>query len=397
MARFRYDALSPEGRRLVGETVATDAATVAAEFGQRGLLLVSLARIKTREGGFLSSPPSPRAVTSFLAELALMLRSGLPLDEALDLSAQGQPARLARVVSDIRGSVLGGASFVQALAAHPEIFSKDLVAMAKVADATGDLDGIFEAVAVERERNHRLTEKVTGALRYPAFLIVSAGGVLVFFLTTVIPQFSGLFADSGSDPGVLVRFVLALSDGLLAHATELEVGAAGALLGGLLAWRTPPVRAAIASVFLGLPIVSGLWQLWRTSRFLSTLSLLLRQGVPLSEALKVLEDAVGSTGRAALASVGDTVRRGGRLHEALGAAKLLPPIAVRMVRIGEETGELARVAGEAGGLFGRQLEKRLETVSGLVGPVAIMAIASLIGGLMVTIMSALVSVNQAVL
>ncbi len=220
MARFRYDALSPEGRRLVGETVAADAATVAAEFGQRGLLLVSLARIKTREGGFLSSPPSPRAVTSFLAELALMLRSGLPLDEALDLSAQGQPSRLARVVSDIRGSVLGGASFVQALAAHPEIFSKDLVAMAKVADATGDLDGIFEAVAAERERNHRMTEKVTGALRYPAFLIVSAGGVLVFFLTTVIPQFSGLFTDSGSDPGPLVRFVLALSDGLLAHATR---------------------------------------------------------------------------------------------------------------------------------------------------------------------------------
>ncbi len=111
----------------------------------------------------------------------------------------------------------------------------------------------------------------------------------------------------------------------------------------------------------------------------------------------MLEDAVGASGRAALASVGDAVRRGGRLHEALGAAKLLPPIAVRMVRIGEETGELARVAGEAGGLFGRQLEKRLETVSGLVGPVAIMAIASLIGGLMVTIMSALVSVNQAVL
>ena len=81
----------------------------------------------------------------------------------------------------------------------------------------------------------------------------------------------------------------------------------------------------------------------------------------------------------------------------LVAAKLLPPIAVRMVRIGEETGELARVAGEAGGLFGRQLEKRLETVSGLVGPVAIMAIAGLIGGLMVTIMPALVSVNHVLL
>ena len=111
----------------------------------------------------------------------------------------------------------------------------------------------------------------------------------------------------------------------------------------------------------------------------------------------MLEDAVGTTGRAALASVGDAVRRGGRLHEALGEARLLPPVAVRMVRIGEETGELARVAGEAGALYGRQLEKRLETLSGLIGPIAIVTIAGLIGGLMVTIMSALVSVNQAVL
>ena len=397
MPRFRYDALSPEGRRLVGETVAADAAAVAAEFGQRGLLLVSLDRIKSGEPGFLSSPPSPRAVTSFLGELALMLRSGLPLDEALELAAQGLPARLARIVLDVRGKVMGGASFVQALGAHPQVFTKDVVAMAKVADATGDLDGVFETVAAERERNHRLTEKITGALRYPAFLICSASGVLLFFLTGVIPQFSTLFSDSGSDPGALVRFVLALSDGLIAHETELGAGAAVALLAGLVAWRTPNVRRAIAAAFLSLPLISGIWQLWRTSRFLSTLSLLLRQGVSLTDALRVLEDAVGADGQAALASVGDSVRRGGRLHDALAEVKLLPPIAVRMVRIGEETGELARIAGEAGGLYARQLEKRLETVSGLIGPIAIVAIAGLIGGLMVTIMTALVSVNQAVL
>ena len=269
--------------------------------------------------------------------------------------------------------------------------------MAKVADATGDLDGVFAAVAAQRERNHRLTEKVTGALRYPAFLILSASGVLVFFLTNVIPQFSGLFADSGSDPGALVRFVLALSDGLIANETELGCRARGPAAGrppGLAHCRN---RGALRSGALRLPVISRIWQLWRTSRFLSTLSVLLRQGVPLTEALKVLEDAVGADGRAALASVGDTVRRGGRLHEALGSVKLLPPVAVRMVRIGEETGELARIAGEAGGLYARQLEKRLEFVSGLIGPLAIIVIAGLIGGLMVTIMSALVSVNQAVL
>ncbi len=377
--------------------MAADAAAMAADLARRGLLVLSLDPLKQDDGGFFSSPPRPRAITSLLGELALMLKSGLPLDEALDLSAKGQPARLARIVTSVRTEVLGGASFVQALEHHPQVFTRDILAMARVGDATGDLDSAFAAVAAQRERAHRLSEKVTGSLRYPAFLIVSAIGVMIFFLIDVIPNFSSLFADSGSDPGALVRFVLAMSDGLLANETAIGAGAAAALLAGLLAWRTAAIRNAVLSGLLGLPVVRGVSQLWRSARFLSNLSVLLSQGVPLTEALKVLEDAVGASGQAALASVGDAVRRGGRLHEALGAVNLLPPVAVRMVRIGEETGALARVAGEAGNLYAVQLEKRLDTVSAMIGPAAILAIAGLIGGLMVTIMSALVSVNQAVL
>ncbi len=397
MARFRYTALSPEGRSLAGEMVAASPAAAAAEFGGRGVLLLSLDRIAGDGGGLFASPPKPRAVTGFLGELALMLRSGLPLDEALDLSAGGLPASLSRVVRAVRGDVLGGASFVAALERHPEVFTPDVVAMARVADATGDLDGVFAAVAAERNRNHGLSEKVTGALRYPAFLIVSAVGVLFFFLLQVIPQFSNLFTDPSHDPGPAVRVVLALSDWLIANLAALGAGAAVALGAGLLGWRSRAVRGAVAGALLDLPGIKNIWQLWRTSRFLSTLSVLLAQGVPLTEALKVLEGAVGPGGGAALASVGDAVRRGGRLHEALAGAKLLPPVAVRMVRIGEETGELAKVAGEAGKLYAAQLEKRLDTVSALIGPVAILFIAGLVGGLMVTIMSALVSIDQAVL
>ena len=395
MARFRYKAVGPDGRALSGETEAPDAAAAAAEFATRGLMLLSLDRLKA-EGGLFSSAPKPRAVTGFLDELSLMLRSGLPLDEALELSAAGQPATLARAVRGVRAEVLTGSTFVSALERHPEVFSRDIVAMAKVADATGDLAGVFAAVAAQRDRSHRLGEKVMGSLRYPAFLIVSAGGVLVFFLVQVIPNFSSLFEDSGSDPGALVRFVLAMSDGLVANETTFEIGGAALLLAGLVASRLPRLRAALASGFLALPVARSVWRLWRTSRFLSNLATLLGQGVPLTEALKVLDGAVGASGQAALASVGDAVRRGTRLHEALATVSLLPPVAVRMVRIGEETGELPKVAGEAGILYSVQLEKKLDTLAAVIGPAAILLIAGLIGGLMVTIMSALVSVDQAV-
>ena len=299
-------------------------------------------------------------------------------------------------MAQLRSDILGGATLVQALGKHGDVFSEDLVAMTRVAEVTGDLDGVIAASAAERERGHRLNEKVQGALRYPAFLISSAILVLLFFLVQVIPQFSSLFTDSGKDPGVLVSSLMELSRLLLDNGRSLAIGAALTLAAALMIWRSPSARAAITLSLLRLPVIRGIATLWLTTRFLSNLAVLVGQGVPLTEALAVLGNMLGIEGRMALASARDEVRRGGRLHEALSASHLFPPVAVRMLRIGEETGELAKVASEAGALYARKLEKRLEQIAGLIGPIAILSIAGLIGGLMVTIMSALISVNEAV-
>jgi len=397
MTRFRYTALSAEGAPLTGEIEAPDPAALAADFGRRGLILVSASKLGGGRGaGLLSWPIDQRAVTGFLGELALVLRSGLPLDDALEVAGRDLSPRLARTVGLLRSDVMAGASLVQALERRSDIFSADVVAMARVAEVTGDLDGVFAAIAAERERGHRLSEKVYGALRYPAFLISAAFLVQLFFLVYVIPQFSTLFSDSGKDPGVLVRSMIALSAWLLGNGQMLAIGAGALVVAGVVVWRIPAARAGIVISLLRLPVVRGVSTLWRATRFLSNLAVLVGQGVPLTEALKVLGNVIGVDGQAGLAMVRDEVRRGGRLHEALGATNLFPPVAVRMVRLGEETGELAKVASEAGAVYGRKLEKRLEQVAGLIGPVAILSIAGLIGGLMVTIMSALISVNDSI-
>src|SRR5262245_6262193 len=199
MMRFKYTAASLDGASLSGEIDALDEAAVAADLARRGLMLVSLSKLGGSGGGELFAfSLDPRAVTAFLGELALVLRSGLPLDEALDVAGRDVAPRLARTVAQVRSDIVGGASLVQALERRSEIFSQEIVAMARVAEVTGDLDGMFAAVAAERERGHRLSEKVQGALRYPAFLIGSAILVLLFFLLHVIPQFSGLFSDFGT-------------------------------------------------------------------------------------------------------------------------------------------------------------------------------------------------------
>jgi general secretion pathway protein F len=397
MTRFRYIAQSLEGSSLTGEIEAPDEAALAADFGRRGLMLVSLDALgKAGTFGFIGWSVDPRAVTGFLGELALVLRSGLPLDEALEVARRDLSPHLARTIGLLRDDVVAGSSLVQALERRKDVFSDDIVAMARVAEVTGDLDGAFSAIATERERGHRLSEKVQEALRYPAFLVGSAVLVLLFFLVHVIPQFSTLFTDSGKDPGTLVRSVMGLSNWLIANGQSLAISTIAGVAAVVALWRVPGVRLVLSRAFLRLPIVGGVSALWRTTRFLSTLGVLAGQGVPLTDALKVLASVLGTNDQAALGSVRDVVRRGGRLHEAISDTDLFPPMAVRMMRLGEETGELAKVASEAGAVYRRKLEKKLEQIAGLISPIAMLSIAVLIGGLMVTIMSALISVNDAV-
>ena len=397
MMRFRYTAASLEGPSLTGEIEAIDEAAAAADFGRRGLMLISLTRIGSdRAGGFFTFSIDPQAVTSFLRELALVLRSSLPLDEALDVAGRDVAPRLSRTVMLLRQDILGGASLVQALERRQDVFPPELVAMARVAEVTGDLDGMFAAVATERERAQRLREKLQGALRYPAFLIGAAVMVLLFFLLHVIPQFAGLFNDTGSKPGSLVSVMLSVSGWLVANQERLATAAGMALAGGLLIWRIPAARSGIIKRVLSLPVVGEVWMMWRTTRFLSNLAVLIGQGVPLTDTLSVLGALFGVDGEAAFATAHDQVRRGGRLHDALSATGLFPPVAMRMVRVGEETGELAKIAAEAAALYGHKLEKRLDQVTAVIGPAAILSIAVLVGGLMVTIMTALISVNETI-
>jgi general secretion pathway protein F len=396
MVRLRYTTMAFDGTCATHERDVEDALFLSRELERQGVILVSTETVKPKRASAftLRGNASPRVVTAFLRELSLILRSGLPLAESLDLAAQDVDARLAKAIRALRRDIVSGAAFAQALERQPDIFTPDIVAMARVAEATGDYDGVFRALAGERERGHVLLDKVKNAIRYPLFLVCSATFVLFFFLLHVIPQFSALFAEQQRPPNGLAAVIFALSNFLVANQQSLLIGAIAALSFGLLIWHTQATKAAVIGAFARLPIIGGLLIMRRSALLLSNLSVLLTQGVPLIEALGVVEDIIGADAKAAFTQVRDVVRRGGRLNEGLVAVNVLPSLAVRMLKIGEETGELAKTAGEAGQLYMEKLEKRLEQVTAYIGPIAILFIAGMIGTMMVAIMMAIISVND---
>jgi general secretion pathway protein F len=395
MVHLRYTTIGLDGTCATYERDVEDALLLTRELERQGVIVVSTETIKVKQNGFsFRDSVKPRVITAFLRELSLILRSGLPLAESLDLAAQDADTRLAKAIQALRRDILSGAAFAHALERQSEMFTPDIVAMARVAEATGDYDTVFRALAQERERSHVLLDKVKNALRYPLFLICAAMLLLFFFLLHVIPQFSTLFADQQRPPNGLAVIIFALSDWLVVNEQSLIIGAVLSLCSGLLIWRTPAAKGALIRAFGKLPIIGSLLLMRRSALLLSNLSLLLGQGVPLIEALSVTEDIVGTDAKAAFGRVQDVVRRGGRLNEGLTGVDLLPKLAVRMLKIGEETGELAKTAGEAGQLYMEKLERRLEQVTAFIGPIAILFIAGMIGTIMVSIMMAILSVND---
>ncbi|OLP57747.1 hypothetical protein BJF93_12830 [Xaviernesmea oryzae] len=398
MARFHYKALTLDGREIAGEAEAADEAALADALAGAGGILTEAREQKTAGSwrALFTLTIDAAQVTTFLTELAMLLRGGQRIDEALALLGEGRKGGLAGIIRAVRSDILSGLALADAFAAHPAAFPPDVVALLRVADSTGRLDRAVDAAATQRLRGQALAEKLGAALRYPAFLFVTAIGVLIFFLTFVIPQFTGIIRDSGSKPDWAISTAITLSDALNAHIDALKIGAVALALAIFAVMRVDALKRPLLGLFARLPVVAGILELRLTALFCLTLATLIGQGVTVPRALKVLGEVAGERARPRLERIGDAVRRGTSLADALEQENFLPAIARRMLRIGEESGELEPIAAQAGQLYERKLEQRLDRVTAIIGPVAILTIAGLIGGLMVTIMTALINVNQMV-
>jgi general secretion pathway protein F len=221
--------------------------------------------------------------------------------------------------------------------------------------------------------------------------------VLLFFLTFVLPQFASVFTDFHAKPDPVLATFLALSAALRENGLTYG-GIAGALLLALaLTLRSPSGRARLIEAAARLPVVGTAFEHHRTILFCRNLGLLLAGGVNLSAALRILVDVMSSTGSASRWSeVVDIVRRGGKLSDALSGAALLPSMAVRTLRLGEDSNQLPTLAARVADYYEARLDRSIDRIVGIVGPMAIVLISTIVGGLIVSVMTALLSVNQLV-
>jgi general secretion pathway protein F len=400
---FRYRALTQSGELVSGSISAPTAAEVAHRIEYLGLVPIETvtedkAVLSPSSGFAFGRRPRAEDVTVFTLDLALLLKAGARLDDGLELlSADVDIGRLRPVVAKIRAAVLSGESFGDAVSRHPSLFSPMYVALVRVGEASGALPQILEVLANERARSEAVRRKLSDALRYPAFVLFAAATVLTFFLTFVLPQFAGVLRDFGVKLDPIVVTFLALSDFLRTNTVLIALVSVLAVVGLTMLLRRPGVRVRIVSGLARLPLIRTAMTFHRTALFCRNLGVLLGAGVPLTTTLRILVDMMAATGDPAVwMKMVDRVRHGGKLSDAVADTALLPAMAARMLRLGEETGQLPMLTGRVAEFYEAKLQRSLDRVVGISGPAAIIAISIVVGGLIVSVMTSLLSVSQIV-
>lgn len=335
-------------------------------------------------------------VQSLTSELAVMLRAGLPLDRALRvLIDMTEKPSVVELLQDLLKAVKGGKGLSQALQPHQHLFGEFYISMLRSGEAGGSLAEVLGRLAEHLERVKALRESVISALIYPAILVVVACISVVLMLGFVVPQFETLFEDMGEALPLPTRIIVALGKLVAAWGWLIVLVAVGGVWLARRWLATPQGRQWRDRWMLRLPVLGGVVRKYELTRFARSMGTLLSNGVPIVGALKIAADTIGNQIlKGALAGVPAAIKQGGRLSEALQGTGLFTPLALNMVRLGEETGRLDAMLLELARVHDAEVQSGVKRALTMLEPLLIMILGAVIAAIIVSILMGILSVND---
>lgn len=401
MPAYRFEAVRDDGHVEKGELEAESARAARAQLRGRGLVAVSLEPLGAAarssgasRRGRLGAAPLALATR----QLASLLNAGLPLDVALATLAEQVDDRAHReIFRAVRSEVLAGHRLADALSQYPRAFPPIYCATVAAGEQAGSFGQVLERLAQYLEDRQALKAKLLAAALYPAIVTVLALGIVLFLMTYVVPQVVQVFEHTRQVLPWPTRVLMALSRGLQDFGWPLMVVLIAGSFGIRATLRRAGPKAAWDRFLLRLPIVGTLVRGVDTARFASTLATLTEAGVPMLRALGAASETLSnSVMRASLDDVVRQVREGMGLGRALGQAKVFPPILVRLVELGETTGQLPDMLGHAARNQAREVEQRASAASAILEPALILLMGLVVMGIVLAVLMPIIEINQLV-
>ena len=394
---IKYEAYTRAGEKVRG-VLSTDSETDAYEMLERDELIpYRLRPVKARSSLVQLAPglfkPKTQDIIDFTRQLASLLSSGIALRRALvaqrdQVRSPGLKEALRQIIQDIEA----GQRFSDVFARHPTVFPEFYLRMLRVGEATGGVPAVLQQLTDNLQRRNAVGDKVRRALVYPAISLAVALVAAVILVTYSLPSLTGLLNDYGGELPIATRLLINISDFLQAYILLVLGPVAVLVLLVLLGSRSPRVRRLRDRALLRVPVVGGILLASNMFSLTTTLSTLLRSGVPPIEALKSTEEGLGNAVmRERLAEVTHRASEGTKLGDAFADHQGFPSILAQAVSTGEMRGSLSDSLGGLAEYYEDVTERSVSGLTELIQPAVIIAVAGVVGFVAIAVISGIYS------
>ena len=383
MPDFFYKARDRNGKQIKGVMAATDEMDLANVLRGKGLYLVYFKEKKENKksiGSIGFGKVTRRDLIEFTVHLATVLSAGVPILQGLqDLEAQTKNPRFREVIRRIREDINAGSSLHSALSNHPRIFPPVYVNMVKAGEASGNVDMILQELVGFLQWQEELTSNIKKATTYPLMVLVAVFLLMGLLFAFAFPRITGVLVAMKVPLPFITKTMIGISTFFKAYWWILFFGLAAAAIGLRAAAKTPKGRLWVDKLKLRLPVVGGLIRKIALSRFAHHLGLLWRAGIDIGQALTLVEHTVGNQVIArAISQAKEEVLAGGSLYESLKKTGQFSPLVMRMISIGETTGEIDKSLAEVSEYYDREVPATIKKMFSIMEPLLIVFLALIV-------------------
>lgn len=383
---FVWEGTDKRGIKMKGEQPAKNANLLRAELRRQGIM-PSVVKPKPKPlFGSAGSPVGAKDIAFFSRQMAIMMKSGVPIVSSLEIIGSGHKnPRMRKLVDSIRTDIEGGSSLYEAISRHPVQFDELYRNLVRAGEGAGVLETVLDTIATYKENIEGLKGKIKKALFYPAMIMAVAVIVSAILLLFVVPQFEEVFKSFGADLPAFTQMIVAASRFMVAYWWALLGVVLVSIFGFIYAYkRSPTMQHTMDRWILKVPVIGQIMNNSAIARFARTTAVTFKAGVPLVEALGIVAGATGNkVYEEAVLRMRDDVSVGYPVNMAMKQVNIFPHMVVQMTGIGEEAGALDTMLFKVAEYYEQEVNNAVDALSSLLEPMIMVFIGTIVGGMVI--------------
>jgi len=400
MPLYEYTAKNMAGEAISGKYDVPSAEALEEMMGERGYFIVEAREIAAKGGMALNfaRKVGAREMAVFCRQFSVLLNAGVTIVESIALlKGQTESKRLNRAADNISEQLRRGVVLSEAMSAHDDVFEEMFISMVKVGEASGTIDSIMGRLADYYERDNKIKQKIKSAMTYPVILAVLMIAVIILLIVQILPMFSDILGQMGEGLPLLTEALIGASDFIVANFLLILVAIAALALFFHYFKKSAVGRLWLDGLKLTLPGIKNVCVKIITARFARSLSILLKSGVPIANAVDIMKNIIGNrVAEQRFEICALAIREGRGIAGPLRETNLFPNLLVHMVSVGESSGELDEMLGRTAGFFDLEVEEAIDRLTVLIEPLMILVLGAVVGVIIISVMLPMISIMTSI-